>query len=56
MEIIKVIPGSDMTIAILSITIVILISDLLKSLTFCVTTFLTPLNYRPGDFRNFLNQ
>jgi len=56
MEIINVIPPSELTVAILSITIVILISDLLRSLTFFVTTFLIPLNYRPGDFRNFLNQ
>ena len=56
MEIINVIPRSELTIAILSITIVILISDLLRSLTFLVTTFLIPLNYRPGDVRDFLNQ
>jgi hypothetical protein len=56
MEIIKVSPRTDLAIAIPLITIVIFISDLLKSLTLFVTTFLIPLNYRPTDFRNFLNQ
>ncbi len=47
---------SELTMAILSITIVILISDLSKPLTLLVTTFRVPLSQRPGDFRNFLNQ
>ena len=47
---------SELTMAILSITIVILISDLSKPLTLLVTTFRVPLSQQPGDFRNVLNQ
>ena len=59
MEIINVIPRSELTIAILS-TILSTINTLISNLRFNRLLFLpafsAPFSQRAGDFRNFLNQ